>query len=344
MADLDPRKQTILRAIIVEYVRSAEPVASELIAGKYDLGVKSATVRNEMAELLELGFLKQPHTSAGRIPSDLGYRYFVDRLIVEREPDETAKQQVKGAAHEGEALQALLRDVTRTLSRTTQLLSVATTFRDHDVTVRNSVVSALGPSQALLVLVLSNGHVENRMVEVPEGLTLEDVGRTNELLSSHASGKTLRALSRLKAPAGTGTPASDKLVGTLWSSLRAMARELIRGVMITEGEEYMFAQPEFQRDAGTFAELLHQLTDGDVLYESVAPGDSNMPQVVTIGEEHRHEEMRRMSVVRHTFFVGDSEAGVIAIVGPTRMAYESSIPLVNYTARALSHALTRFLG
>jgi heat-inducible transcriptional repressor len=344
MPELDPRKQTILQAVIIEYVSGAEPVGSELLVQKYALGVKSATVRNELAEMSELGYLEQPHTSAGRIPSDLGYRYYVDRLLELRELDEAAKQRVRTAAEDGEALQTLLRDTTRALSRLTHLLTVATTLRDGDVTVRNAVVSALGPSQALLVMVLSNGHVENRMLECPPKLTLEDIGKANELLNAAVSGKNLRSMSKLKAPAVAGNPAIDKLTATIWSNLRGMARELTRGVMVTEGEEYMFGQPEFQRDVGLLTRLLDELTESDVLYNALDPTNEPGPQVVTIGRENRQEQLHQLSVVRHTFYVGGVEAGVIALVGPTRMRYETSIPLVSYTAKALSNSLTRFFG
>src|SRR5580704_12906856 len=137
MADLDPRKETILRAIIVEYVTTAEPIGSEALVQKYELGVRSATVRNELAEMSEMGYLEQPHTSAGRVPSDLGYRYFVDRLIVEHHLDQATKDKVKGTTEEGEALQLLLRDTARVLSRITHLLGVATTMRDQQVTLKH---------------------------------------------------------------------------------------------------------------------------------------------------------------------------------------------------------------
>ncbi|HTQ09404.1 MAG TPA: hypothetical protein VMI31_04975, partial [Fimbriimonadaceae bacterium] len=235
MPELDARKQTILQAVIFEYVSSADPVGSELLVQRHGLGVKSATVRNELADLTEMGYLEQPHTSAGRIPSDLGYRYYVDRLIVNREPEAVTKQKVKEAASEGEALQELLRDTARALSRFTQLLTAATTTRDQDVRVRNAIISALGPTQALLVLVLSNGHVENRMVECPAGLTLEDIGRANELLTTATVGKALRTVGKQKSPGIGGNAAIDKLLGTIWTNLRGIVRDLTRGILITEG-------------------------------------------------------------------------------------------------------------
>jgi heat-inducible transcriptional repressor len=343
MAELDARKQTILRAIIIEYVSAAEPIASEMLTQKYALGVKSATIRNEMAEMAELGLLEQPHTSAGRIPSDLGYRYYVDRLVVTRELEEKTKQRLRSAsASDGDALQAVLQDTVAALSRATYMLSAATTVRDGAVTVRNAILSALGPSQALLVLILSNGQVENRMVEIPVGLTLDDVGKANEALNAALAGKNLRLLSRAKAPAASGNPVTDKLLTMLWANVRAMAKEITRGMLLVEGEEFLFAQPEFQRDVNALTDLLNELTDSDVLYESLAPGEEG--RTVTIGKEHRHEQMHQLSVIRHSFHVGGSEAGVIALVGPTRMRYEVGIPLVNYTARALSQSLTRFFG
>ncbi|AIE87373.1 heat-inducible transcriptional repressor HrcA [Fimbriimonas ginsengisoli] len=342
MPELDSRKQTVLQAIVLEYITTAEPVASEMLVQKYDLGVKSATIRNEMAEMSELGFLEQPHTSAGRIPSDLGYRYYVDRLIVQRHPGEAEKQRLRDATDDGEALHTLLRDTMRALSRVTHLLGVATTVRDTSVTVRTAVFSALGPSQALLVLVLSNGHVENRMIECPPGLTLEDIGKTNEALTLSIGGKDLRNLSKIKTSGTLGNPAVDKLMGVLTTTIRSIARELTRGKMITEGEEFLFAQPEFQRDAGMLADLLHQMSESAILYEAVTPGEAVRP--VIIGRENRNERMRQLSVVRHSFFVGENEAGVVALVGPTRMRYDASIPLVSYTAKALSDSLTRFFG
>lgn len=342
MSELDPRKQAILHAIIIEYVTNAEPIGSEMLVQRHGLGVKSATVRNEMAEMSELGYLEQPHTSAGRIPSDLGYRYYVDRLIVTREVEDSAKQRLSDAANAGDALQALLRDTIRALSRATQLMGVATTLKNSNVVVKAALVSALGPAQALLVVVLSNGHVENRMVECPTGLTLEDIGTANEFLRSSFVGQNLNSLSQVAIPTGVGNSAVEKLVVALWNTIRVITRDLTRGVLITEGEEYMFGQPEFQRDAAQLAEMLHRLAASGIFYETLAPDDQSRP--VTIGKEHRHEQMHPLSVVRQSFYVGDDVAGVIALVGPTRMPYDISIPLVGYTAKALSESLTRFFG
>lgn len=342
--ELDPRKQSILRAVVVEYVRGAEPVGSEMIATRYELGVKSATIRNELADLSDLGFLEQPHTSAGRIPSDRGYRYYVDQFIVEPRLSAEVQRTVKNTTDEGEALQELLSETTRALSRLTHLLSAATVVRNPNIIVRSIVVSALGPKQALLVVVLSNGAVENRMLEVPAELTLSDLGRVNELLTTQMVGKGLRTIAKGKiATPAPNAAASEQLLVGIQTAIKSISKEVSKVSITTEGEEFLFGQPEFQRDAGALSELLDSLKESDVLAEAIqAPSDQ--PQTVTIGREHRSEKMHQLSVVRQSFYVGEHEAGMISLIGPTRMAYDVSIPLVNFTARALSHSLTKFLG
>lgn len=340
MEELDSRKQSLLRAIVIEYVQGAEPVGSEMLTQKYDLGVKSATIRNELAEMSELGFLEQPHTSAGRIPSDRGYRFYVDRLVVDRAVDDSKQKSIRDASDESEALTDLLRDTVKVLSRATQQLGVATTTRDLGVTVRTAIISALGPTQALLVVAFSNGHIENRMIECPQNLTLDDIGRANQVLQLGLIGKDLKTLTRSKTPPLSDYVATDKLTALIWTQVRSLARQLTRGKMITEGEEYLFAKPEFQRDTAALTELFRELDETDILYDAVKP----QADVVTIGKENRAEQLHRFSVIRKAYLIGSSEVGVIALVGPTRMDYDGGIPLVNFTADALSRSLTRFFG
>jgi heat-inducible transcriptional repressor len=188
--------------------------------------------------------------------------------------------------------------------------------------------------------VLSNGQVVNRMLECPPGLTLQDIGSVNESLSESIAGKPLRSILRSKAPTIAASNA-EELMASIWGVLRGFAKELTRGALITQGEEFIFGQPEFQRDVAALADLLENLKDGEVLYDALAA--PNQAEIVRIGKENKSEKLHHFSIVRQSFFVGENEAGTIAIIGPTRMAYEQGIPLVNYTARALSESLTRFL-
>jgi len=344
MSELDARKQSILHALVLEYVEAAEPVGSELLVHKYQLGVKSATVRNELAEMSELGYLEQPHTSAGRIPSDQGYRYYVDRLLLERDVDAQTKQKVRAVAAEGDALQSLLSDAARVLSRFTQLLTVAAITRNAGITVRSALVTALGPTQSLLVLVLDNGHVENRVIEVPPGLTLQDIGSANEALAATAAGQSLVSLAKTKVHSASGNNALDRFQNGLWTALKSLARDLTRGKLVIEGEEYIFTKPEFQRDVAPISELFQNFLGSDEVYAALRPSSSGTTDVVRIGRENQDERLRPFSIVRSSFFVGEREAGVIALIGPTRMQYDRSIPLVSFTAKALSDSLTKFFG
>lgn len=338
--ELPDRKRLILRAVILEYVSGAEPVASDLLTVKYDLGVKSATVRNELAEMSEWGYLEQPHTSAGRIPSDKGYRFYIDHLLNWKEPNVQAKNRVIDAADDREALRLLLEQTTRALSRVTHLLSAATTVRHSSLMVRSAVVSAFGPKQALVVVGLGNGEVLNKLIDCPAGLTLADIGHVNDALLNEVVNRPVRGLQRSKPSKESAPQSQIMLQNAVWAALRTISREFSRGTMTTHGEEYLFGQPEFTRDAGSLAGLLDQIKESDLLFDALQT-PTDQPNQVTIGRENRHEELYQLSLVRQSFYIGNEEAGVIALIGPTRMDYDSGIPLVQFTAKALTAALSK---
>lgn len=339
MQELDPRKRSILRAVILEYVHGAEPVASEALMQKYELGVKSATIRNELAEIAELGFLEKPHTSAGRIPSDKGYRYYVDSIWVDMSPEADTKNQVKEATREGDALQEMVRETTRFLSRYTQLLSVATLARNTQVRVKHAVITALGPGSALMVLVLNNGHVENRLLEIPADATLEHIGQANEVLGNILVEKRLPDLAKARQTAHSSHPTVERMVQAAVAAVRTVGKDLTEGVVIREGEEFLLSQPEFKRDTELFSSLMNSINEYGTLYSAI--GESG--EKVTIGKENTVEHLRPFTILRASFHVGETEAGTLAIVGPTRLNYDRDISVLDYTARAVSETLTKIL-
>ncbi|MBL8047228.1 MAG: heat-inducible transcription repressor HrcA [Chthonomonas sp.] len=332
MDELSPRKKMILGAVVVEYIDSTEPVASETVLNKYNLNVSSATVRNEFADLSELGYLAKPHTSAGRIPSDRGYRYFVDFMRQPQDVGADDHAKMRKVTRDGDVLQTVLRDTIRLLSRSTMLLSGATISRNTKIKVRHAVISALGPGSALLVLMLSNGHVENRMVELPAGTTLEQIGECNHLVSELVSGKTLREVMALKSAAPGVGP-----LATVLSQIRTIAKDLTKGALLTEGSEFLMGQPELQRDERLFPLLVQALQDDEGFYQQL--GDS--AHEVTIGSENADQRLQPFTIIRRSFFVGDDEAGTVAVVGPTRLNYNRNLSYVEFTARAISDMLNR---
>lgn len=338
---MSQRKKIILSTVISHYVSVAEPVSSETISQSVDLGIKSATVRNELAELIELGLLEQPHTSAGRVPTDKGYRYFVD-FVVPHAPGLPDVPKKEGPSIEGEALQIMLRETAHWLSRRTQLLTVGVAFQSSDVQVRNVVVSALGPQQAMLVLIFGNGHVENKLIECPPNLTLQDIGLVNERLNIDLPGTPLSNLSRYRL-AESDHVALNKFMSTLHAAIRAVGKELLRSKLVFEGEEFILMQPEFRSRPDDVASFLELLQDSELIAETVIGGDDGA-RTVSIGKENRDERMHKISVVRKSFSVGQAKAGALAVFGPTRMEYQGSMATVDYVSASLTHALTRFFA
>lgn len=340
--DLSSRKAQILRAVIVEYVRGAEPIASDLIAQKYELGVRSATIRAEMADITDLGFLEQPHTSAGRIPSDTGYRYYVDHLLSPAEATEEEKSRVKSAQEEEETLKELLVETTKVLSRMTSLCAAAATVKDSTVPVKHGILTVLGPGRGLLVLVLGNGHVENRLVEIPPSATIEQIGQVNEAVLSQLVGLNLGSLARFRF-AATGNPSLEPVFAETAEVVRSIGKDLTKGHFITDGEEYVLAKPEFMRDHSLLETVVKSLEDQDTLRSAIV-GTPKIEEGTTIGREHGIEELRPLAITRRIFFVGDQEAGALAIIGPTRMNYDHGITLLDHTAKAVSQTLTKLFS
>lgn len=330
-----------MQAVVVEYVAYAEPVPSDLIVKKYELGIKSATVRNEMAEITELGFLEQPHTSAGRIPSDSGYRYYVDRLLVKDPLASDTQQKVLELTSEEQTLRDLVTQTTRFLSQVSGQFAAAETIRDADVMVRNVVLTALGPDRALLILILHNGLTENRFLDLPGQAILDDIGEANALLERYAAGKRLGTLTKFKTPPTSNARVSAIMEGAA-KLIRSIAAELTKGQVVTAGEEHIFSQPEFRASAEALKTLVSSLND-ESLRDALAGPSVTVPEI-KIGREHPVARLAPFAVIRQTFFVGDTEAGTVALIGPTRMDYQSTIPLVDFTAKAISQTLTKLFG
>lgn len=342
MEDLTPRKESILRAVVIEYVETAEPVGSGLLVERYSLGVGPATVRHELAEMSERGLLEQPHTSAGRIPSDSGYRYYVDRMPVGDMSIDTENQMRKVVSEEA-SLDELLSETCRLLARMTQYVSVAATVRERSVFVRQVSISNVTQQRALLVVVFSNGAVEDKIIEATPDLTLEDLHRVSEAITKGCEGLRLSAIARKpQLQYDSLKPSAQALLHRGWKAVRSIAKSMAAGKVITEGTSYLLGQPEFQKDFGALSGIVQALEDSAAIQGALdRPGDSNTS--VTIGKENETAKLQHLAVIASRFFVNNEEAGSLAIIGPTRMKYEQTIPLVEQTARALSDALTKLL-
>jgi len=341
---LDKRKELILRAVVFEYVHAVEPVGSQVLTERHDLGVKPATVRNELAEMADLGYLDQPHTSAGRIPSDLGYRYFVDHFVTPRPPEPEVKARIKDVTESEQVLQDLLQGTTQLLSRISRLMTAGQALRNADLTVRSVMITAMSAESGLLVVVLTNGQVENRVIKMPNTTTLADIGRVNEIIGSAYTNIELSKVGKVRLETDDLPPVVQSLLGSVHTGLKNVSKALTKSKMILEGKEYLYAQPEFQKNGAPVESLLQAIDQAEEgLGGAKLPQPTGPSTTALIGYENAEEVFRQFTILHAPFRVGDQEAGSLAIIGPTRLDYETTIPLLEYAAKALSQTLTQIL-
>ena len=319
---LSDRRRLILRALIEEYIDCALPVGSRALVERYNLGVSSATVRNELSHLEEMGYLAQPHTSAGRIPTDYGYRAFVDDLLSQEtfEADDALVREMRNSASD---LDDLLDRTSAALSRFTDCMTllVPPRFLTVDIAVVNLI--QLAPSRLVAVIVAEDGQVFNRQVELPRECAAEEVVKTQELLNRVLAGNSLSSGGELPFDM---EQIHDGLFRLIMSEILICLKEqnAVRGHPL--GMSHLLGKPEFS-DASCLMPVLEEL-EGDTMLLRVF--DEAMEQdspVVRIGHENDSEALSGVSLVANRF--GEKEhSGLIMIVGPTRMNYSQVLKAV----------------
>ncbi len=345
---LDERKQKILSAVVRDYVETVKPLGSEDLAQRHQWGIKSATIRNELAELSDLGLLRQPHTSAGRIPSDRGYRFYVDHLMALPALDKAAGPALN---EDDQALdmERLLRRTCALLTRTTSYTSVATPPRLADTHINQIFVTPAGDDRLLLVLILSTGQVENRLLcpAPPEAAaaTPAEMAAVGSALSAALAGQALDLLPSASFPAPEEfSQPLRALYGILVSAAQQMAQAAADDdSLYLEGASEMLRQPEF-RDAAKIECVLETLQRGTLLFQTLSRALLGADTTVVIGAENHVPAMTECSVVSASYYVGTRKRGTLGVVGPTRMDYDRAVPAVSFFSRTLSRTLTRLAG
>ena len=319
---IDERKQVILKAVVIDYVRTAEPVGSHTLMSHYSLGVKSATIRNEMAELAELGYLRQPHTSAGRVPSDRGYRFYVDRLMgtrgLEREEADSIRDRLSPRRTE---MDVILEQTCRVLSDLAQYASVATHPVLKDSHISHVSVAHVGQDKLLAILVLDNGRVIHEFLEL-SARKIDPVTATNYLMH-HLNGETL-VTAKLKQAAPDDTADMKELLAKVIDFIARESRSIDETDVTTEGTGYIVQQPEF-RDARRLEAVLSVLEEREALYKLFSTVYLGPEVTVIIGSENPLEEMRDCSFVGARYRIAGRTAGTIGVLGPTRMNYRRAV-------------------
>jgi heat-inducible transcriptional repressor len=337
---LDERKAAVLRAIVSHYVSSGEPAGSKTIAARSRLGVSAATIRNDMAALEEAGYVYHPHTSAGRIPTDAGYRYFVDAWGSDGKVSATVARSIESFFGEPRwELEESLRQTAAFLSTVTDHAAVVFAPSLGPSTVRHVEIVALGAERAMLVLVTDTGLVENYVIAIPEDLDESELQQLAVILNRLVVGCPL-------ADAGETVEASlhqlpvelREIVGTIIKTLKIELGRREAEHVFLEGTSNIVDEDKFA-DLETVRQVIGVLEHRRVLLEVLADGLGAGDVSVRIGSENLLAEMQACSVVAAPYGIDDHTLGSLGIVGPTRMDYGRTIAAVHEVARNLGRML-----
>lgn len=343
--ELSERKAAILRALVQQYIRTGEPVSSETLAQTAGLGVSSATIRNELAALEEMGYLFQPHTSSGRAPTDLAYRFFVDMLPARpRLRDAEWRTVVAFFDAALASVDEILRGTTRLLSRLTHYASVALAPSPTARSIVRAELVRVGAGTLLLV-VFDTGQVERRLVELPPHRGEEDLERASRALTEALRGLTLVRARRAVLERGRGAEPGQRLVLERVAEALGHIEEASQAEHIyLGGVSYIVAEEAFRRRE-TLQRIYEALERESavlrMLREAVAV---DRPISVMIGRENPLPEMWEASVVAAPYRAGSEAVGTIGVVGPTRMDYVAAISAVRAVAERLSRAVEALAG
>lgn len=321
--ELDERKTKILDAIIRNYLATGEPVGSRTISKYSDLNLSSATIRNEMSDLEELGYIIQPHTSAGRIPSDKGYRFYVDHLMQEKEREVSEMKDF--VIEKTEKMEQVLRQVAKLLANNTNYATLVSAPSYNKNKIKFIQLSAVDENQLLAVIVMNNNIVKNQMIELTESLDNETLLKLNILLNTSLNGLALTeinlaTIARLKEQAGI----HSSIVNDVLDALAQTFSEEEDLQIYTSGATNILKYPELTASESA-AKLLSAFEEKEELVSLVTESlsDEETGIQVYIGNEAPIQTMKDCSVVTATYDLGEGVKGTIGIVGPKRMDYEN---------------------
>jgi heat-inducible transcriptional repressor len=338
---LDDRGAQVLRLVVEDYIETAEPVGSRTISKKMSQALSPATIRNIMADLEEMGYLCQPHTSAGRIPTGTGFRYYVNYLLARRQLAGSDRDLLQKVAVEGVAgADEVVRHASRLLSNLSRYACVVVVSRFSHQALRSISLLRASTDKILLVAVLQGGWVQHRLIEDEPGLVTDDLEKINSYLNEMAVGLTLPQLRvRIMNEMRKEKARYDRLMRkALMLGSRALA-ETHPGEVYIEGRANILEQPEFVEDVQKLKRILHAFEEKSVILRLLDSALESEAIQVSIGTENPVEGLPDISVVSSGYHQGERAMGSIGLIGPIRMDYSRVIPLVEYTASLLSSIL-----
>jgi heat-inducible transcriptional repressor len=333
LKDMENRKQAILRAVVREFTTSAVPVGSQALQSRYFVNLSSATIRSELAELADLGYLAQPHTSAGRVPTDSGYRYFVDFLMdVEKIPERVGafiKQELGTAPAD---VQGMVEKVAMTAAAVTQNASVASAPQGSQARVKHVDLVSLEPTEVLLILLLEGNLLRQQVVTVAQAATQVQLTKLAARLNGTLAGRGSEDARRHYDAAALGL--EKELVGRLVAVLDIYEKGS-ESLVVHDGVRNLVRQPEFAESSRLqqVLEVLEETRYLTVLLRQLI-GESDLQ--IVIGSENASSHLQGCAVVLTTYGPSNRLKGVLGVIGPTRMAYSQTVARLQAVALAAS--------
>lgn len=342
LADLNERSKAIFRQIVETYLETGDPVGSRTISRTGSLGVSPATIRNVMADLEDVGLLAAPHTSAGRIPTDIGLRFFVDGLMEVGNLTKSEREAIRGkCATTGRAVEEVLSEATRALSGLSRCASVVMVPK-QELSVRHIEFVPIGPGRALVVLVAEDGSVENRIIDVPVGLPASALIQAGNYLSARLVGRSIEDVaSAVQAELSAKQAELDALTSkvvedglAVWTGGEAPAS------LIISGQGNLLDSVQAAEDLERIRQLFDELERKKDLIKLMELAKDGRGVRLFIGAENNLFSLSGSSLVVSPYMNGANKiVGVIGVIGPTRLNYARIVPMVDYTARVVGRLL-----
>jgi heat-inducible transcriptional repressor len=341
-AKLTDRGQKILEAIIEEYIATAQPVGSKALTQNQGIKLSPASVRNVMAELEELGYLVSPHTSAGRIPTEKGYRFYVDTILRVSEMDRSQKDQIElHYRQQGLQMTDMLREASRTLSSISHYTGLVMIPRLKATIFRHIEFVKLSPRLILAVFVTQSGLVQNKLVEVDEDLSPRELEKITNYLNQTMTGLSIQDVrTRIITEMAQEKALYDQLMRRAFTLSSAALVDESNGDVIIEGTSRFLEQPEFS-DLDCMKRIVQTFEQKSALVELLDRGLETKGVQVIIGSETEHTELSDCSLITAAYSGKRGTLGTLGVIGPNRMPYATIIPIVDYTASLISRLLDK---
>ncbi|HEY8498989.1 MAG TPA: heat-inducible transcriptional repressor HrcA [Clostridia bacterium] len=343
--ELSERKMRILKTLIDDYIQTAQPVGSRTISKKHELGLSSATIRNEMADLEEMGYITQPHTSAGRVPSDKGYRFYVDHLI---QVETLARDEIKKIRS---AIELRLNEIDALINRASDIVSTITGYTSFALTpmltktvLRTVQVVQVDEKRVLVIIVTGGGVVKNSIVRLNTECTADNMMRLSSFLEEKLSGKIIE---NIQIPSADFISREIKvdpgIVECVLEGLNVCLKGTEQSDLMLHGTTNLLNHPEFS-DLLKVKEVLELLSDKDIIKALISSTMIKSGLQVQIGKENQLGLMQDCSLVTTAYGVGNTDVGAFGILGPTRMSYAKVISAMKYIQKLINRESLRILS